>query len=48
MSVSEHVVLSKKKKEQVYEYLLEKNEWLVCNDSRVDYNSNTSIIETAP
>ena len=47
MSVSDHVVLSKSK-EQVYESLFEKNEWLVVNDTMVDYNSNTSIIETAP
>ena len=47
MSVSDHAVLSKSK-EQVYESLFEKNEWLVVNDTMVDYNSNTSIIETAP
>ena len=47
MSVSDHVVLSKSK-EQVYGSLFEKNLWLVVNDSQVDYNSNPSIIETAP
>ena len=47
MSVSDHVVLSKSK-EQVHEYLFEKSEWLVVNDYMVDYNSNTSIIESAP